>query len=88
MESLKACNFIKKKTPTQLFSCAYCEIFKTTFFIEHLRWLPLHIENASMITTMYDTENSQAWHKQSCKLLVEVEVFLNVFLSLVLWVVG
>ena len=26
-----------KETPTQLFSCEYCEIFKDIFFIEHLR---------------------------------------------------
>ena len=24
---------------TQVFSCEYCEIFKNSFFIEHLRWL-------------------------------------------------
>ena len=30
-----------KETPTQLFSCEYCEIFKNTFFIEQLRWLLL-----------------------------------------------
>ena len=28
--------FIKKETPAQVFSCEYCEIFKNTFFIEHL----------------------------------------------------
>ena len=28
---LKACNFIEKETPTQVFSCEYCEIFKNTF---------------------------------------------------------
>ena len=33
---LKACNFIKKDTSTQLFSCEYCEIFKNTSFEEHL----------------------------------------------------
>ena len=26
------CNFIKKDTPTQVFSCEFCEIFKSTFF--------------------------------------------------------
>ena len=26
-----------KETPTQLFSCEYCEIFKNTYFEEHLR---------------------------------------------------
>ena len=35
----EACNFIKKETPTQLFSYEFCEIFKNTIFIEHLRWL-------------------------------------------------
>ena len=40
---LKACSFIKK-TPTQVFSCEYCEIFKKPFFIEHLRWLLLLFE--------------------------------------------
>ena len=29
---LKAHNFIKKYTPTQLFFCEYCEIFKNRFF--------------------------------------------------------
>ena len=27
-----ACNFIKKKTPAQVFSCKFCEMFKNTFF--------------------------------------------------------
>ena len=26
----------KKETPTQVFSCKFCEIFKSTFFTEHL----------------------------------------------------
>ena len=29
-------NFIKKETLAQVFSCEFCEIFKTPFFIEHL----------------------------------------------------
>ena len=33
---LKACIFIKEETTTQAFSCEYCEIFKNSFFIEHL----------------------------------------------------
>ena len=32
-----ACNFIKKGTLTQVFSCEFCEIFKNTFSAEHLR---------------------------------------------------
>ena len=29
------CNFIKKETLAQVFSCKFCEIFKTTFLTEH-----------------------------------------------------
>ena len=29
--------FIEKETLAQIFSCAFCEIFKSTFFTEHLR---------------------------------------------------
>ena len=33
---LKACIFIKKEIPTQVFSCKYCEIFKNNFFCRTL----------------------------------------------------
>ena len=32
----QACNFIKNETLAQLFSCEFYEIFKNTFFTEHL----------------------------------------------------
>ena len=31
--------FFKKETLAQVVSCEFCEIFKRTIFIEHLRWL-------------------------------------------------
>ena len=34
-------SFIKKKTPTQVFSCKFCEIFKNSIFIEYPWWLLL-----------------------------------------------
>ena len=34
---LHVCSFIKKETETQVFSCEYGEIFKKTFFEEHLQ---------------------------------------------------
>ena len=40
---IKFCNFFKKETPMQVFSCEYWGIFKNSFFIEHLRWLLLHL---------------------------------------------
>ena len=30
------CNFIKKKTPTQVFSCETCQYFKNIYFQEYL----------------------------------------------------
>ena len=33
---LKACIFIKKETPTQVFSCEYCETFTNSLFTKHL----------------------------------------------------
>ena len=36
-----ACNFIKKETLAQVSSSEFCEISKTPFLTEHLRWLLL-----------------------------------------------
>ena len=33
----QACNFMKKDTLVQVFSCKFFEIFKNTFLIKHLR---------------------------------------------------
>ena len=33
-----------KEAPTQLFFCEYCEIFKNTFYTEHVRWLLLLLQ--------------------------------------------
>ena len=32
----KTCNFIKKETLAQVFSCEFCEISENTFLTEHL----------------------------------------------------
>ena len=32
----RVCNFIKKDTLAQVFSCEFCDISKNTFFTEHL----------------------------------------------------
>ena len=37
----QACNFIKKETLALVFSCEFSEIYKNTFFTEHLWWLLL-----------------------------------------------
>ena len=45
----EACNFIKKETPIQVFSCEFCEILKKTFFIVHLR--QLFLNTGKLLTT-------------------------------------
>ena len=32
----QVCNFVKKETLAQVFSCEFCEISKNIFFTEHL----------------------------------------------------
>ena len=44
----QASNFINKETLAQVFSCEFCEIFKNTFFTEHLR------TTASILWTLVD----------------------------------
>ena len=34
---------VEEETPTQVFSCEHCEIFKNSFFIERQRWLLLSV---------------------------------------------
>ena len=41
LNKVEACDFIKKETLAQVFSCEFCEIFKKTFFMENLWWLLL-----------------------------------------------
>ena len=43
------CNFIKKETLTQVFSCEFCEISKSTFFTQHLRTIASFIVNLSCV---------------------------------------
>ena len=49
----KACNFIKKE---KVLSCAFCEIFKNTFFTDHLRTTalvnPNRVTNTIIIISM------------------------------------
>ena len=48
----EACNFIKKETLAQVFSCEFWEIFRKTFFTEHLlamtlRFRLVHLSSGS-----------------------------------------
>ena len=45
---VKACNFIQKETQSQVFPCKICDIFKNTFFTEHLE---IFVQNTLQIPT-------------------------------------
>ena len=40
----EVCDYIKKETLAQVFSCEYFQIFKNAFFMKHLRWLLLLLD--------------------------------------------
>ena len=61
----QTCNFIKKETLAQVFSCEFCEISKKTLFTEHLR------ESASQGKTFSDS-NDKSVNKASRKILLLV----------------
>ena len=42
----EACKFIKKETLAQVLSCGFLEIFKNTFFTEHL-WVTASVQPSS-----------------------------------------
>ena len=47
-----------KKTPTQVFCCKYCEIFKNTYFEEHLQKAdPVHRTSHGCGTLVYVTDS-------------------------------
>ena len=43
-----ACNLIKKETLTEVFSCEICESFKNAFFIKHLKWMLLILQDTKL----------------------------------------
>ena len=51
------CNFIKKETLAQVFSCDFCEISKNTFFTEHLHATFFYY----LIFTRVDLSNTTHW---------------------------
>ena len=61
----RACNFINNDTLTQVFSCEYFEIFKNTYFEEHLRTTALVLCYcfANKIVRAKDTVDFKLYHE-------------------------
>ena len=45
---------LKNETPAQVFSCKFCEIFKKTYFVEHLRTIASVIKNTKFFHLAYN----------------------------------
>ena len=63
----ETCNFIKKETLAQVFAWEFCEIFKNTFFIEHLQWLLLAWESFCFTwnkkkSTFFDSKQRESFN--------------------------
>ena len=56
------CNFIKKETLAQVFSCEFCEIFKSTFSIEHL-WVTASVNYQNWIPIKFSLETFQSTYR-------------------------
>ena len=50
--ALKACIFIKKEIPTQVFSCEYCKIFKNSFLVKHFLFIILLRDDRILWTSL------------------------------------
>ena len=72
----KACNFIKKETLAQVFSCEFCEIFKNTF----LHRTPLVAASVCVICTILDIHcNGYIFKKNfKCERIVNLNRISNV----------
>ena len=58
--SPQACNFIKKKTLAQVFSCESCEISKNSFFTEHF-WATASLKLMNPISIMLFNMLTDLW---------------------------
>ena len=56
-----ACNFIKNVALAQMFSCEFTKFLRTSFLIEHIRWLFLELFLKDCSTFAYRLYNILKW---------------------------
>ena len=68
VRSLKACNFNKKETSTQVFCCEYHKIPRNSCFIEQLQWLLLNmVEEFLRISNSSRYLHRRIYKREICK---------------------
>ena len=73
---LATCNFIKKKTPTQVFSCKICEIFESTYFEKQLRTTALGLLVYYSILKLLSEAYSNFCQTSNMELCVFIKSFI------------
>ena len=79
IEKFLRTSILKKKTTTQVFSCEFCEIFKKSFFIEHLGdcfWCILDEKLKNLVPAFRTTILKEALIQFSCEYC---EIFKNTY---------
>ena len=61
--TLWICNYIKNETLVQVFSCAFCEICKNTFFAEQHRTTDSYYSNINSSEGRIGKQNCKLWYK-------------------------
>ena len=76
-----------KVTPTQLFCCEHCNVFKNSFFMEHLQWLLLQVLYKKAVpkcfsnftrTYRYQSSFQSSWRPRTCN-FIKIEGLVQVF---------
>ena len=88
--SPRACNFIKKETLSQVFSCEFYEISKNTFFTEHLLVTASHLTTKLMWNTprLFDLQKNHVvfYRDDNCMVFPVAKMILNCLISFFSWV--
>ena len=81
----ESCNFIKKETLAQVFSCEFCEISKNTF----LQRTPLVTTSANLDLNFHSEKRNrkEKYFKTCCGITLDIAVEPNIFFGLYLFVV-
>ena len=62
-KALQGCNIIKNETPPQVSSSEYCEVFKNTYFKEHLRTVAAFVCLRVIVWLLFSKIDLYIWRK-------------------------
>ena len=74
----------KKETLKQMFSCEFCEIFKSTFFAEHL-WTTASAKWAPGVTWLIQNKNNSSWDSSIRCYKMATYIYKLLFLGVLSW---